>query len=145
MAAVQALYLVHFSQQPLSVIIPHFLDKTLGSCGIEETDGKEEWITLPDMNANLFTGILRSYQENKSTINNAIEAVSVKEDSAKQLDILLQAILSAAMAELLSDSTLDTPVIISEYTDITACFYGQSFTSLINALLDKFAKTVRAG
>lgn len=66
------------------------------------------------------------------------------EQQEKSIDVLLRAILLCGCYEILAHGEIDAPVIISDWLHVTRAFYEGRETSLVNAILDGLAKTVRA-
>ncbi len=56
---------------------------------------------------------------------------------------LLAAILICGTYELLANPEVDTPIIISDYLDITVGFYEGNEPKLVNGILDAIAKELR--
>ena len=60
-----------------------------------------------------------------------------------EVETLLESILRAGAWELLANGEVDTGIIIHDYLNVTAAFYEGPEPKLVNAVLDKIAKTVR--
>ncbi len=55
----------------------------------------------------------------------------------------MRAILRAGVFELLDRKDVPVAVIVTEYVEIAAAFYGDDEPKLVNAVLDRIAKKVR--
>lgn len=64
--------------------------------------------------------------------------------TAKEVEPLLTAIILCGAYEILAHSDIDTPIIITDYLDITASFFEGSETKLVNAVLDAIARELRS-
>ena len=78
--------------------------------------------------------------------------IDVKIDNAlaagwplKRIEAVLRAILRAGGYELMFRKDVPARVVITEYVDVTHGFYGEDEPGLVNAVLDKIARDVRAG
>ena len=60
----------------------------------------------------------------------------------KSLELLLRLIMRCGCAELFRCQETDVAVVISAYVDITKEFYDKKEAGLVNAVLDKIAKSV---
>ena len=61
-----------------------------------------------------------------------------------RLDSLLRAILRAGAYELPSRGDVPTAVIVSEYVDIAKAFFEEDEPKIVNAVLDRLARRIRA-
>lgn len=142
--AVQALYASEFSDKPINQIIFQFLNGEIGKNVIDENDnGKEEFVVLPDMDHELFSQIVQQASDRKEDLDKIIETAIAEGWQNDRLEVLLISILKAGLAEFFVNTTLDAPIIINEYTDITRSFYDGAEVGLVNAILNKFAKVIR--
>ena len=142
--AVQALYASEFSDKPINQIIFLFLNGEIGKNVIDENDnGKEEFVVLPDMDHELFSQIVQQASDRKEDLDKIIETAIAEGWQNDRLEVLLISILKAGLAEFFVNTTLDAPIIINEYTDITRSFYDGAEVGLVNAILNKFAKVIR--
>lgn len=62
---------------------------------------------------------------------------------AHEIEPLLTSILICGAYELLAHHDVDSPIIITDYLDITSGFFEGSETKLVNAVLDGLAKELR--
>ena len=142
--AIQALYAAEFSEKSITSIIFQFLNGEIGKSVIEENEkGKEEFIFLADMDHELFTQVVQEASNRKEDLDKIISTAVSEGWQNDRLEALLQAILRAGLAEFFVNPTLDTPIIINEYTDITRSFYDGPEVALVNAVLNKFANIIR--
>ena len=143
--AVQALYAAEFSDKPITKIIFQFLNGEIGQKLIVENEkGKEEFIPLPDMDHELFAKIVQEAITRKEELDKIIFDAAVAGWENDRLEILLQCILRAGLAEFFVNPNLDAPIIINEYTDIARSFYDGAEIALVNAILNNFAKVIKS-
>lgn len=142
--AIQALYAAEFSDKPITKIIFQFLNGEIGEKLIVENEkGKEEFIPLPDMDHELFSKIVQEATLRKEDLDKTILDAVVSGWENDRVEILLQSILRAGLAEFFVNPNLDTPIIINEYTDIARSFYDGAEVALVNAVLNKYAKVIK--
>lgn len=61
----------------------------------------------------------------------------------ERIDPILVNILKCATFELLSFPDVDTPIIISEYLDVTHAFFDPKEVGFVNGILNQISKAVR--
>ncbi|MNL58886.1 hypothetical protein D3C87_1825630 [compost metagenome] len=61
-----------------------------------------------------------------------------------RIDSTVRAILRAGTFELLERKDVPVAVIVTEYVEIAHAFFGEEEPKLVNAVLDRIAKQVRA-
>jgi len=104
-----------------------------------EIDGEE----LVPPNKILFQKILYGYVERKGDVEDII-AGSLTTKKMGETETLLHAILCCGVYELLAHNDIDAPIIINDYLDVAHGFYESGQVKLINGVLDKAAKALRA-
>jgi len=100
----------------------------------------EEGIEWVDPDLDHLANTLRGIDAHKDVINEALKA-HMAEDHLK--DRLLSSIIKAGAYELIYNQDTDTALIISEYLTIASSFFEGKESTLINAILDKIAKSAR--
>ena len=95
------------------------------------------------MDTALFSNIVQEASKRKQEINDIIMQSLSKDWDKDRIELLLQCILTAGICEFFVNPTLDAPVIINEYVDITRSFYDGPEVKLVNAVLDNFSKKIR--
>jgi len=65
------------------------------------------------------------------------------EVSKRVLEPLLKAVLMCAAYEIAIQQDVDAPILVNDYLNVTHGFYEQGEASLVNAILDKIAKSSR--
>ncbi len=142
--AVQALYALEMNNEVLEKVIFDFLNGQVGQTLLTENEkGKEELVPLPHMDNELFAKIVQEAWTRKEDLDKTISQ-SVQEGwENNRIELLLQSILRAGLAEFFANPNLDAPIIINEYVDITKSFYDGAESALVNAVLHKFSKVIK--
>lgn len=143
--AIQALYAAEMNDIPIEKIVFQFLNGEIGRKIIEENEkGSETFVPLTEMDAELFTKIVKEATNRKADIDTTIDGALSQGWDKDRTELLLTSILRAGIAEFFVNMDLDAPIIINEYTDITRSFYDGPEVRLVNAVLDKFSKVIRS-
>ena len=120
---IQALYALEVNDLPMERVIFDFLNGFVGQTLVKENeDGKEEILPLPDMDKELFSKIVQEAYSRKDELDNVIFAALKEGWENDRIEVLLQSILRAGLAEFFVNPNLDAPIIINEYIDITKSF-----------------------
>ena len=142
--AIQALYALEVNQLPVEKVIFDFLNGFVGKSLVNENDdGKEEIIPLPDMDKELFSKIVQEAHSRREELDKVIFAALKEGWENDRIEVLLQSILRAGLAEFFVNSDLDAPIIINEYVDITKSFYDNAEPALVNAVLHTFSQLIK--
>ncbi len=148
LAAVQALYQIElgdvtpdaalrdFLQHGIAATLPH----TIG----DEDEGREIEMALVEPDSALFTAVVRGALERHEDLDRLIGGALNKDWTPDRLEAVLRAILRAAAFELMSRSDIPPKVTISEFVDIAHAFYSGPEPGLVNAVLDRIARVLRA-
>lgn len=144
LSAVQACYMIAFSQKPLDEVIDDFLRGNVGRFVIEETsDENEQLVEVGAIDEQYFTKLVRGIQKNKESLEKSLNFYLHGEWSYEKMNGTMQALLLCAVYELVYNLDIDTKVIIQEYVDLAYAFFNKNEPKMVNALLDQIAKAVR--
>lgn len=145
LAAVQALYQHKFGEKSIDDIAREFMAGDIGREVIEEDElaGTETFVPVMPADPSLFAGILSSYAQNASRIDEMLAASFTEEWPADRVELTLKAILQAGTAELMAYPETPVAIIITEYMDIAASFYSGPEVKVTNGILDRLAKILR--
>lgn len=137
MNAVQALYQLENAEQSAADVIAEFKEHRLGT----ELDGDQ----FKDADKPLFEDIVLATWQRLEEIDAQILAALDKDRDLNRLEMIMRALLRAATYEFLA--RIDTPakVLIKEYMDLSRAFFVGKEPVFVNGVLDKLAKTLRAG
>jgi N utilization substance protein B len=134
LAAVQVLYQMRLNHQDAPSALKEFITDRSG----KKIDGAK--MITPDEET--LDAIVRGVQERWADID-AVLAKTLADGKREKVEVLLECILRAGISELLSGGT-DIGIIINDYLNVTASFYDGHEPKLVNAILDKVAKSVRS-
>jgi len=130
--AVQAVYQAIQNKQPPSALHDEFITHRIGM------DLEDGVMISPDQP--LFRDILSGVTERWGDLQQMITPrLKINHD----IEPLLTAILVCGTFELLAHQTIDAPIIISDYLNITSSFFESSEPKLVNAVLDALSKELR--
>lgn len=136
LAAVQALYQLDLSGDPVSEVIADFKENRLGT----EIDGDQ----YRDADGDWFKRVVAGVVEQQRELDPAIHDVLTDDWPLSRVDTTLRAILRAGAFELVDRKDVPTAVIINEYVDVASAFFDDSEEpKLVNAVLDGLARRWR--
>jgi transcription antitermination protein NusB len=137
LAAVQALYQMDVAGSGLLEIAAEYESHRLG----KEVDGA----LYREADPQWFRAILSGVVEHQKTVDPVIRQSLTEDWPLSRLDSTLRAILRAGTYELMLRKEVPVAVVVSEYVDIAKAFYTEEEPGLVNAVLDRVARRVRAG
>lgn len=135
LACVQALYEIDVSGASSDPVLREFLTDRWKNTGNGLTAAEPDGPFLADLVRGVCTQSLRLDRE----INAALD-----EWTLERLEILLRAILRAGAFELAERPDIPSRVVINEYVDVAHAFFAGKETALVNAVLDRLSRTLRA-
>jgi len=135
LAAVQALYQMELSGDPVEQVLHQFLEERLG----EALDG----LDLGQADRNLFTALVRGVASEQGELDDMLAAVLNEDWPLERLEKLLAIVLRGGTYELSARPEVPARVIISEYVHLTDAFFGGKEPSLVNGVLDRLARALR--
>jgi transcription antitermination protein NusB len=138
LAAVQALYQLEINPGlgPESVI-GEFVHHRLG----REIDGD----VYGEADEKLFAEIVRGVWRERERLDETLSAALTEEWPLLRLDMILRLILEAGAYEIVHRPDIPPRVTMSEYIAIADAFFGGKEPGLANGVLDRLARTLRAG
>lgn len=144
LAAVQATYMIAYSQLPVDEVIKDFVKGEVGRYVIEEDSlNHEEMVPVEPMDSEYFTALVKGVHTNKEQLEKSLGAYLNDGWSFERMDGTLQALLLCAVYEIANTLDIDVKVIIKEYVDLAYAFYTKYEPKVVNALLDTIARAVR--
>lgn len=135
LAAVQVLYQMRLNNQDAVSATREFIKHRVGF----EIDGD----TFVPANEELLGEIVNGVQKRWSDIETIISK-ALADGCRGDVETLLDCILRAGTYELLENSAVDTGIIINDYLNVTTGFFDGNEPKIVNAVLDKVAKSVRS-
>ena len=136
LAAVQALYQMDIGGTGVLEIVAEYEAHRLG----QELDGD----TYLKADASWFRSIVSGVVRDQRQLDPLIGAALQDDWALSRLDSTVRAILRAGAFELIERKDVPIAVIVTEYVEIAKAFFEDEEPKLVNAVLDRIAKQVRA-
>jgi N utilization substance protein B len=136
LAAVQALYQMDIAGSGVLEVVAEYEAHRLG----QEVDGE----TYLKADASWFRSIVAGVVRDQTKIDPMIRAALQDDWSLSRMDSTVRAILRAGTFELIERKDVPIAVIVTEYVEIAQAFFQDDEPKLVNAVLDRIAKQVRA-
>jgi transcription antitermination protein NusB len=136
LAAVQALYQIALVGTDVETVVGEFVRHRFGA----ELDGDRYVEPEPT----LFADIVRGAAVRRQDVDAMIEGALDERWSLDRLELLLVAVLRAGTWEILANHAVPPRIVISEYVDVAHAFFGGKEPAMVNAVLDRTARAVRA-
>ena len=137
LAASQALYQMEVADKGLNDILAEFETHWIGHEIEGETYGPAEIAFFRDV----VSGAVRD----QLPIDRSLDDTLSKGWPLRRVEALMRAILRAALYELRSRPDVPARVVVTEYVDVAAAFFGPEESGMINAVLDALARQTRPG
>lgn len=137
LAAVQGLYEIDMTGAAVDDVL---LD-TLRNRWSDNPYGDDK--TAPD--SGLFTKLVRGVVARQTDIDRMIGAALSSSGGVQRLERVLRAIARAGAFELLEHTDTPAKVVIDEYVSMAHAFFDGGEPKLVNAILDRLARQLRAG
>lgn len=144
LAAVQATYMIAYSQRPVEEVIKDFTNGEVGRYLLADNpDGGEEVVAVEPMDKAYFEKLVLGVHKNKEDLEKSLNLFLADGRNFDRYDGTLQALLLCAMYEIANTRDIDTKVIIQEYVDMAYAFFSKNEPKMVNALLDQISKQIR--
>jgi N utilization substance protein B len=136
LAAVQALYQMDIAGTGVNDILAQFESHWIG----REVEGEQY---LP-AEAAFFRDVVGGVLREQRTLDPLIDEILSQGWPLKRIEAILRAVLRAGAYEL--DHRRDVParVVVSEYVDVAHAFVDREEVGMVNAVLDRIARRLRA-
>jgi len=136
-AAVQALYQMDLAATDLNDVIAEFEVFRFGP--------KAEDLTLADADRDFFRSLVQGAVRRQREIDPVIDRQLADGWRLTRIDSILRAILRVATMELIERTDVPARVVITEYVNTAHAFLGGDEPRVVNGVLDKLARRIRAG
>ena len=136
LAAVQALYQMDIAGSRVLEVVAEYEAHRLG----QEVDGE----TYLKADASWFRSIVAGVVRDQTKIDPMIRGALQDDWSLSRMDSTVRAILRSGTFELIERKDVPIAVIVTEYVEIAQAFFTEDEPKLVNAVLDRIAKQVRA-
>ncbi len=151
LAAVQALYQIEVGEVSPDAALTDFLQHGIAATTPQtvlayegDEDGHEVEMAMLAPDGELFTGLVRGTLARRDDLDGMIAGALSRDWSIDRLEAVLRAILRAGAFEMADRTEIPPRVTISEYVDVAHAFYSGPEPGLVNAVLDRIARVVRA-
>lgn len=135
LAAVQVLYQMRLNNQEAPDAVREFIVHRVGFT----LDGEIFVPAEPQLLQDIVHGVTDRWMNIEP-----IYSAALAEGKRTDVELILECILRAGIYELLAHGQIDAGIIIHDYLNVTTGFYEGNETKLVNAILDRVAKKVRA-
>lgn len=144
LAAVQALYQIDATGAAPPEVIKDFLSGRTGGFAMTEdaVTAQESLVRVAELEAETFVALVRAVETRSEEIDGMIRAALSPEWPWDRLEMIVKAILRAAVAELLTRTEVPAAASISEFVDVAHAFYAGAEPRMVNAVLDKIARAL---
>jgi N utilization substance protein B len=136
LAAVQALYQMDITGAGLNEILAQFESHWLG----REVEGEQYLPAEAAFFRDIVSGVVDVQRDLDPRIDAALEATW----PLKRIEAVLRSVLRAGAYELSRRTDIPARVVVSEYVDVAHAFVDKTETGMVNAVLDRLARNVRA-
>ncbi len=136
LAAVQALYQMDVAGTGVMEITAEYEAYRLG----QEVDGEQYLDADPQWFRAIISGVVQEQRQLDPLIRQRLP----EDWPLSRIDSTLRAILRAGLWEIKNRKDVPIAVIVSEYVDIAKAFFEGDEPRLVNAVLDRMAKELRA-
>ena len=136
LAAVQALYQMDLAATDLNTVIMEFAAHRFGA--------EAEDRTVADADLALFSEIVRGVVARQREIDPPLDAQLAAGWRLNRIDSIVRATLRSAMFEFIARPEVPARAVINEYVEVAKAFFQGDEPKVVNAVLDKVARKVRA-
>lgn len=145
MAAVQALYQMDLAGTDVSDVIHEFTTLRFPAEAAEATAGAEAGETsAAGADAAFFAELVRGVVRRQRDIDPMIDHQLALNWRLKRVDSTLRAILRSGTFELIERQDVPYRVVINEYIDVAHAFFDDDEPKVVNGVLDRLARRLRA-
>lgn len=137
LAAVQALYQVELAETPVDTVVGEFVRHRFG----HEIDGE----TFVTADPTLFADIVRGVVERRGELDELLAGCLDRQWTLDRMEAILRATLRAGAWEMLANSAVAAHIVINDYIDVTHGFFSGREPGMVNGVLDRLGRTLRAG
>ncbi|THD50104.1 MAG: transcription antitermination factor NusB [Bradyrhizobium sp.] len=137
LAAAQALYEMEVADKGLADILTEFETHWIG----REVEGEQ----YNPAELAFFRDVVSGVLNDQVAIDRSLDEALAKSWPLKRIEAVMRAILRAAFYELKGRSDVPARVVIAEYVDVAAAFFGPEESGMVNAVLDALAREIRPG
>lgn len=138
LTAVQALYQLAMSGGTVERTIAQF------TAGDARSRSDEDEGPIAEADKGFFAELVRGTHARQAQLEEMLTAALDESWPAERMEFLLKAILQCGAYELLAQPAVPARVVISEYVRVADAFFEGKEPALVNAVLDRIARLLRA-
>ena len=135
LAAAQALYEMEVADKGLADILAEFEAHWIG----REVEGDQ----YNPAELAFFRDVVAGVLKDQVAIDRRLDETLAESWPLKRIEAVMRAILRAAFYELKGRPDVPARVVVAEYVDVAAAFFGPEESGMINAVLDSLARETR--
>lgn len=136
LSSVQALYQMDLTGKGVLEVFSEFERFWIG----QEIEGDQ----YKPAERGLFRAIVQGVMANQLAIDRAVDRILSDGWPLKRVEALMRATLRGGAYELMHTADVPVKVVVSEYVDIASAFLDKEEVGMVNAVLDRLAREVRA-
>jgi N utilization substance protein B len=136
LAAVQALYQMEVAGKGLNEILAEFETHWIGN----EIEGEQ----YEEADMDLFRDVVKGVLADQVAIDRLTDATLQEGWPLRRVEAVMRAVMRGGVYELKGRGDVPARVVIKEYVDVAAAFLGADEVGMINAVLDKLGRKIRA-
>ena len=143
LAAVQAVYEMELAEISAEIVLKEFADRWLVAGVDGEVEGGAATRQV-DPDAAFLGDLVRGVASRLADLDGMLAPALSEEWPLARLEAVLRAILRGGAYELFARADVPLRVVISEYVDIAHAFFDTKEAGLVNAVLDRIGRVLRA-
>ena len=136
LAAVQALYQMDVAGKGVNDVFAEFESHWIG----QEVEG----VQYIEAEVAFFRDVVQGVLADQVFLDRTTNALLAEGWPLKRVEAVMRAVLRAAAFELKKRKDIPARVVITEYVDVAGAFLARDETGMVNAVLDKLAREMRA-
>lgn len=136
LAAVQALYEIEIGGGGVDAVVEQFWPRF----GTEMLGGQSG----PEIDRAFFSALVRGVVERRAELDRLIAGALQRDLTLERMELLMRAVLRTGAFEILARPDVPPRVAIAEHVGVSHAFFGERETGLVNGVLDRLARTLRA-
>ncbi|MEM9030308.1 MAG: transcription antitermination factor NusB [Pseudomonadota bacterium] len=136
LSAVQALYQMEIAGTDLNAVIHQFST-------LRTHSDDDETVVIAGADLTFFSELLRGVVRRQGDIDPVIDRQLAEGWRLVRVDATVRQILRAALFELIDRPNVPARAVVNEYVEVAKAFFDSDEPKLVNAILDRLARTYR--
>lgn len=143
LVAVQVLYQASYKEESIDVLMKRARDEAAEMLN-DNTEDQDEYTINDKPDMELVGRIVKGVLDNDEPLTMMLSGALSSKASSDRMEKLFKAIFLSGVYELLHHKEIDAGIIINDYVDVAKAFFQGKEPGLVNAVLDRLAKKIRA-